>query len=90
MLADANQIHLTELNGNTQEVNLMLIGRIGGVCARFLHAEMIIQASSPEVGFCLRDQLSPPHVGVPESCRVDCDLDTLVGSRVGWVLECGR
>lgn len=90
MLADANQIYPNGMNGNTQEVDLMLIGRIGRVRASFLHAEMVIQASSSEVGCCLGDQLSPPHVGVPESCRVDCDLDTLFGNRVGWVLEGGR
>lgn len=74
------------MKGNRQEVNLMLIGRIWRVCARLLHAKMIVQTSSSEVDLRLGNQFSPPHIGVPESCGVDCDLDTLVGSCIGRVL----
>lgn len=90
MLADANQKYPTAMRVNTQEVNLMLIGRIGRVRARLLHTEMIVQAPASQIDTRLGDQFSPPHVRVPESCRVYRDLDTLAGSCIGWVLECGR
>lgn len=87
MLADANQKYPTRMKGNGQEVNLMLIGRIWRVCARLLHAKMIVQTSSSEdVVLRLGNQFSPPHVGVPESCGVDCDLDALSGNCIGRVL----
>lgn len=71
---------------DVQEVDLVLVGRVRGVRGRLLHAEVIVQTSRPKVGCGLRDQLSSPHIGVPESCRVDGDLDTLSGDRVGRVL----
>lgn len=68
----------------------MLICSVRGVRARLLHAEMIVERSSSKIGCCLWDQFSSPHIRVPESCRVNSDLNTLLRDSIGRVLIRGR
>jgi hypothetical protein len=69
-----------------EEVDLMLVAGVWWVCSRLLHAEMVVESSSTEVGLGLWNQLCSPHVGVPKSSWVNGDLDTLFGRTICRVL----
>lgn len=68
-----------------KEVDLMLKVGVGSIGILAAHGEMVKEPARSQVGPGLGDQLRPPHVGVPESSRVNGNLDA-VGVGIRWVL----
>jgi hypothetical protein len=85
---DPSVLHLSEVR--LEEVDLVLVVGVWRVGAGLLHAEVVVERSGTEVGLGLGNELSTPHVGVPEGGGVNGDLGSLLGRTICRVLVVWR
>lgn len=78
------------MDGNKQEVDLVLVIGVWRVGGSLLHAEVIPQGASAEVGLRLRNEFRPPHIRVPQRGGINGDLDTLLAQAICRILVAGR
>jgi hypothetical protein len=73
-----------------EEADLVLVGRARYIGRGPLDREMVVHGARVDGCLSLRDQLSPPHIGIPFRSVVDRDLCALGRAGVCGVLVCGR